>query len=289
MNAGWLGIENGKASLLWRWASPFEPEFVASGNEEVVIRWAAQWPLAEKKEDQRFNMLAGKLVGREADLAFTLRDGDGKMIGEAQVVKAYRQPPVGPAPDLSKIVWGTPWKPLEGGLAGWMPMSSAPNCWSVKDGVLSNRVKKDEKGNVIHGANLQTKRADLEDFRLETDVRVFEGSNSGIYLRGNFEIQVIDSFGKPVDCHNMGALYGRETPSVAAEKKFGEWQHVDITLYKRHVTAILNGVKILDNAPVRGVTGGALSPCVFAKGPLYLQGDHSDADYRNLVITPIVK
>jgi hypothetical protein len=118
---------------------------------------------------------------------------------------------------------------------------------------------------------------------------VLPGCNSGVYLRGIYEIQVLDSYGRRVNCHNMAALYGRITPRVAAEKPANEWQHVDVTLYKRHLTVVLNGVNIIDNAPVLGCTGGAITSDEFVKGPIYLQGDHSDADFRNMVLTPIEK
>ena len=87
----------------------------------------------------------------------------------------------------------------------------------------------------------------------------------------------------------MAAYYGRVAPSVSAEKAPGEWQHVNVTLYKRHITVILNDVKIIDNAPVVGITGGAIDANEFVKGPLYLQGDHSDADYKNMILRPAVK
>ena len=86
----------------------------------------------------------------------------------------------------------------------------------------------------------------------------------------------------------MAAYYGRVTPSVAAEKPAGEWQHVNVTLYRRHLTVILNGTKIIDNAEVTGVTGGALDANEFVAGPLYIQGDHADADYKNMILRPVV-
>ena len=114
-------------------------------------------------------------------------------------------------------------------------------------------------------------------------------SNSGVYLRGVYEVQVLESFGKPLDSHNMGAVYSRITPSVAAERKIGEWQALDITLVDRHVTVILNGRTIIDNQPLLGCTGGALTSDESRPGPLYLQGDHSDIDYRNIVLRPVVR
>ena len=68
----------------------------------------------------------------------------------------------------------------------------------------------------------------------------------------------------------------------AAEKPAGEWQSLDITLCDRHATVILNGVKIIDNQPIYGPTGGAMKSDVFAAGPIYLQGDHGNVAYRNI-------
>jgi hypothetical protein len=76
---------------------------------------------------------------------------------------------------------------------------------------------------------------------------------------------------------------------VSAEKPAGSWQNMDITLCDRHVTVILNGKTIIDNQPVYGPTGGAIISDVFAKGPIYLQGDHGKVLYRNMVLTPIEK
>jgi hypothetical protein len=137
-------------------------------------------------------------------------------------------------------------------------------------------------------ANLRTIR-EFEDFNLRLEVNPPPGCNSGVYLRGIYEVQVLDSFGQPVDSHNMGAIYSRITPTVAAEKPPGEWQTLDITLVDRHVTVILNGTKIIDNQPLQGCTGGALWSDEFRPGPIYLQGDHGPVSYRNIVLRPVVK
>jgi hypothetical protein len=184
------------------------------------------------------------------------------------------------------VKYGTPIPLLNGkDLTGWRLLKEADNGWSVVDGILQNRVSK-EKGK--HFGNLRTD-AEFEDFNLKTEVRTQEGSNSGIYLRGIYEVQIMESFGKPLDSHHMGALYSRITPSVNAEKPIGEWQTLDITLVDRHLTVILNGKTIIDNQPVLGCTGGAMSSDEFKPGPLYLQGDHTNVDYRNMVLTPVVK
>ena len=87
----------------------------------------------------------------------------------------------------------------------------------------------------------------------------------------------------------MGGVYSRITPSVAAEKPAGQWQTMDITLLDRHVTVILNGKTIIDNEPLLGCTGGALWSDEFKPGPIYLQGDHTGVNYRNIVLKPILK
>ena len=164
--------------------------------------------------------------------------------------------------------------------------------WSLEGEVLSNHTGIDPKKTGRGGAgttHLQTKRTDFFDFDLSCDVLVPKGCNSGVYLRGRYEIQVKDSYGRKPDCHNMGALYDLITPSVAAEKPAGEWQHIDLTLYKRHLTVKLNGVKIIDNKPIAGVTPLAIDADEMTPGPILLQGDHSNASFRNMVLTPILK
>ena len=136
--------------------------------------------------------------------------------------------------------------------------------------------------------NIRTER-EFEDFNLTLEARTLKNSNSGVYLRGIYEVQVCESYGRPVDPHNMGAIYSRICPTVAAEKPIGEWQTLDITLVDRHVTVILNGQTIIDNQPVLGCTGGALWSDPLRPGPIYLQGNHSDIDYRNIVLRPVVK
>ena len=196
-------------------------------------------------------------------------------------------------PDPAAAVRGERIDLLKDGLASWK--ASDPKLtmgWSVKDGVLSNYVTADPEKNSRGGSggtHLVTTREDFLDFDLSYDVLVPAKCNSGVYLRGRYEIQVCDSFGRKVDCHNMAALYDLLTPAVAAEKPADTWQHVDLTLYRRHLTVTLNGVRIIDNRPVGGVTPGALDGDEFVAGPILLQGDHSNASFRNMILTKIVK
>jgi len=288
--AGWLGVERQqdgslKSSMLWGGGSPFNLDETKTRQNTLV--------LTRKKKDNKTKKVTIELF--EAICEGPFIKFERKLIDDQGKVKNHdkfngkRIPPHGPAPDLSKLEFGEP-IPLMNGkdLSGWKAMNEkAPNCWSVKDGVLSNRVKGPD-GKKQHGTNIKTEKV-FNDFKLTTEVRVPENGNSGIYLRGIYEIQVAESFGKPKDCHHMGALYGRITPAVSAEKPANEWQTYEITLCDRYVTVILNGKTIIDNQPAMGCTGGAVTSDEFCAGPIYLQGDHTDVDYRNMVLTPIVK
>lgn len=199
-------------------------------------------------------------------------------------------PPMPDKPDLADLRYGKPVSLFNGtDLSGWVLMNpNQANGFSAQNGVLLNDPVQPNNGAHVSYGNIRTER-EFEDFNLKLEVNVPEGNNSGVYLRGMYEIQVVDSYGKPLDSHNMGALYSRITPSQAAEKPAGEWQSMDITLVDRHVTVILNGKKIIDNEPAWGPTGGAMSADVLASGPIYLQGDHGKVSYRNIVLTPIEK
>ena len=213
---------------------------------------------------------------------------EGMSVNETKF-KGWKLPDVGEAPDLSKVKYGKPLELFNGkDLKGWKLLNpKQTNGFKVVDGVLVNDPVRVE-GKRIHYGNICTEQ-EFEDFKLTLEVNVPAHSNSGVYLRGMYEIQVLDSYGKELDSHNMGGLYSRITPSQAAEKPAGEWQTMDITLCDRHVTVILNGKTIIDNQPAYGPTGGAMSADVFKPGPIYLQGDHGKVLYRNMVLTPIVK
>ncbi len=205
-------------------------------------------------------------------------------------IRGAKLPEMGPAPDLSKLSFGEPIQLIKNNndLTGWKLIEDdLKNGWSMKDGVLTNDPAQVEGQDHIRYGNLRTEE-EFEDFNLKLEVNTPPGSNSGVYLRGMYEVQVADSYERPLDWGgSLGAIYTRITPTVKAEKPSGEWQELDITLYKRHVTVKLNGVTIIDNQPVEGATGGAIQSDIHAPGPIYLQGDHTAISYRNIVLTPI--
>ena len=279
MNAGHMIVSrdaDGKpqALVLWRWASPIPMNNVKiDGNK---FSFDHPWGYT----------VSGFVCGSALKGVALTKDG---------VVTAdfegWRNPPIEPA-STKEAKLCQPIDLLANGLDGWELMDAkAKNGWSISEEngvrILSNKLGLKADGSWAGGgANLKTKRSDFYDFNLEYDVRVPAKSNSGVYLRGRYECQVLDSYGKGVDCHNMAAYYGRVCPRVAAEKKPGEWQHVSVTLYKRHLTVVLNGQTIIEDAPVVGITGGAIDANEFVGGPIYLQGDHSDADFKNMILRP---
>ena len=267
-----------KAFVLWRWGSPeWCSDVKVTGNE-----FSLRHPYGQ--------LVRGKVCGDTMCAEIAPCDKTGKATGEYKSFKGWRIAPACPCASTKDAKFGEPIDLLKDGLKGWKSMNAkAKFGWSFKDGVLSNALGLKPDGSWAGGgANLMTKRADFKDFNLEYDVRVPKKSNSGVYLRGRFECQVVDSYGKKLDRHNMAAYYGRVCPIAAAEKAPGEWQHVSVTLYKRHITVVLNGVTIIEDAEITGVTGGAIDADVEAAGPMYLQGDHSDADFKNMILRPAI-
>lgn len=294
-NVGWFGASRSasgewRCNLLWRWASPWQGVDPVERDGVLSFR---QGPPEKAIPGKPYAMVEAKCpLDREDEIVVTWQSysADGSPDGKPVVARGRLIPPPGPKPDLSNIRFGSPVDLLADGLDGWRSLDpDRMNGWSFSGGVLSNRVPRDEKGNVLHPtANIATKRADFYDFTIDYDIMMSKGGNSGLYLRGIYEIQANDTFGRPVDSHNMGALYARIAPSVAVERPAGEWQHVTATIFRRHVTVVLNGIRIIDNEPVYGVTGGALTSNEFVPGPIYLQGDHSDAAYRNMILRPVL-
>jgi len=296
-HAGWLGISesNGRlqGSVLWGGGSPLPFASVkVEGTTLIATRSTGRLKKAgvgRPIPQIELETIRGSLVGDELSLSVEHKIvGTDKVFGQS-ACKGKRIPMPSATPDLKQIKFGEAIQLFNGkDLTGWrLTDPRASSGWSVVDGLLVNRVpEKKEKDK--HYGNLRTDQ-EFEDFNLTLETCVPPHGNSGVYLRGLYEVQVFDSYGKPTDCHNMGAIYGRITPTTNAEKKPGEWQTLDITLVERHATVLLNGVKIIDNQPILGCTGGALTSDEFKPGPIYLQGDHTSIEYRNIVLRPVVK
>jgi len=290
--AGWLGVteKDGKlsASILWGGGSVLKVDGVKVEGGKLVLTRIGR-PQRAATGGGSTETITATVDGDDLKLTMVRKRADGTESGKANFT-GKRQPPLPPAPDLSKVKFGEPIALFNGkDLTGWRLLEpNAANGWSVKDGVLTNNPVQTPGQPRKNYGNIRTDR-EFEDFRLTLDTMVPRGGNSGIYLRGIYEVQVADTFGRRTDSHNMGAIYSRITPGESAEKTAGEWQTLEVTLVDRHVTVILNGRTIIDNKPIEGCTGGALWSDVSKPGPIYLQGDHTGVNYRNIVLRPVVK
>lgn len=297
--AGWLGIENKGSyfdgSILWGGGSVVPLESVYFDGETLNVTRLRK---VDRKDadgkvvrSQNFTeTIIATVSGDTMKLTRIAPKHNGKGISRDTFI-GKRIPALTAKPDLSKARRGKAVKLFNGkNLDGWRltdRSKNSKNGWSVKNGILINNPVQPDGHHISYG-NLRTV-GEFEDFNLKLEVKLGKRNNSGVYLRGIYEVQMTDSFGRGLDSHNMAAVYSRITPSVSAEKPAGQWQTVDITLLDRHITVILNGKTVIDNQPLLGCTGGAITADESLPGPIYLQGDHSGVNYRNIELTPLMK
>ena len=162
-------------------------------------------------------------------------------------------------------------------LNGWVMKPG--NQWAVLDGILTSSKP---------GVNLISEEK-FNDFKLHAEFRYPEGSNSGMYLRGRYEVQIADNIGLEPSSIYFGGIYGLLTPNENVAMKAGEWQTYDITLIGRRVTIVANGKTVISNQNIEAMTGGALDNNEAEAGPIMIQGDHGPVEFRKLEITPLSK
>jgi hypothetical protein len=280
---GWLSVEQDKVELMWGVGSARPLDSFERQNGTLSFDKAIKRPLAPKEEPAVKYRITMTAEGE------AMRGSMQPENGLAVVFSGKKQPPMPPPPDLSKVVFGEPITLFNGrDLTGWRVSNPAKkNGWSARDGFLTNDTPKTDFSAYGEHTNLRTE-AEFEDFQLHIEYRLppETGGNSGIYLRGMYEVQVTHRDSKMQGINGPGAVFGRITPTHNAGKPAGEWDVLDITLVDRHVTVVLNGDKVIDNQPVPGCTGGALKSDVTQPGPIYLQGDHTSVQYRNLILRP---
>ncbi len=176
--------------------------------------------------------------------------------------------------------WGKPIRLFNGkDTAGWwFDNPSAANIWSVKDGVLIS---------TAHGSNIITDRK-FRDFKLHVEFNCKPNCNTGVYLRGRYEVQIADNARQDPPNRQTGSVYGFITPSPMIPLNPGTWHSYDITLIGRTVTVVEDGQTVIDKKEIPGITGDALDSHERLPGPIYLQGAeaHGGFSFRNLVITP---
>ncbi len=262
-------------------------EVVLSGNRTLVGRFVGQGGSARP--------IARVTYGADGTVKFSLPpqwdkgDADlqveGKLVGDK--LSGTMVDPSGAshqwsgvrAPTLRRTTgngWGQPVTLFDGtNMTAWKPLGSETN-WQVVNAVLTSTKP---------GANLATVQT-FTDFKLHIEFKYGKDGNSGVYLRGRYEVQVEDSAGMEPDSHHTGGIYGFLSPNEDAAKPAGEWQTYDITLFGRTVSVNLNNHLVICRQEIPGITGGALDSNEEAPGPIVLQGDHQPVEFRNIVITP---
>ena len=264
----WLEItqESGqlKALLVSRWghARPL-PKIELSHGQLTFVS-------PKDEEDRKDDMVfVGTLSGQKLSGTTSGQDGTPwRWTGER-------------APDLKIRVeptWGKPTSLFNGkDLSGWRP--SDPNAtatWKVENGTLLSPG---------HGPDLITD-AMFEDFKLHVEFNCAPKSNSGVYLRGRYEVQIEDDPVPEGPTMRTGSVYGFLAASPEQPRRPGEWQTYEITLVGRVVTVVQNGQTIIDKQEIPGITGGALDGHEGLPGPIYLQGsEDGHVAFRNITIT----
>ncbi|WP_303317261.1 family 16 glycoside hydrolase [Flavivirga abyssicola] len=228
------------------------------------------------------------IYGDEMQLIANYQLEDGTK--EKETFTGKRLPPLPFKPNLDSIQYDKPPSLFNGkNLEGWeLTNPNQKNGWIVENGIMVNKTPKRSFEPFSKYGNLRTKQ-EFEDFNLKLEVNVPKGGNSGIYLKGRYEVQVVDRDSRMQGIQGIGSVFGRVRASENAGKEGGKWQQYDITLVNQHITVILNGKKVIDNQPIEGATKGALSADDTKSGPIYFQGDHTAVKYKNIILTPVIK
>jgi hypothetical protein len=267
----WLEVTDTGGKLagmfLNRGGSPVPVASIAVNGGELVFQ------LAPGNNNQPGAEFRAKLDG--AKLTGTTK------AGERTVNFVGVRPPKWPASNANGThKYGTPVELFAGKTADafdYQP-GTYPITWKVEDGALTNEPPT---------RNLVSKQK-FFNFRLQAEYKLAEKSNSGIYLRGRYEMQVLADYGQPPEKHGHMSLYAWAAPLVNASKPAGEWQSVDIIIVGNRVTATLNGQKVQDNTEIQAITGGALDANETEPGPILIQGDHTKVWFRKITVTPIL-
>lgn len=259
----WLEVKGNDVRLVGRVSSVHSAKDVKIDGSRLTFS-SSEWFGKPINVDWEFQAARGKLTGTQKRA-----DGvEGKIAGV-------------PAPLLNREMpskWSKP-KPIFNGkdLTGWEPDDASKNNWKAENGELVDGSP---------GANLRT-TGKFQDFKLHIEYNCPDKGNSGVYLRGRYEVQVeYEPPGTDDKFHSMGAIYGFLAPSVEIPRRPGNWETYDVTLVGRTVTVVRDGIKTIDSQEIPGITGGAIDSHEAKPGVIYLQGDHTgNMRFRNITIS----
>jgi hypothetical protein len=247
---------------LWGHATPTGEIRIKGGDVEVAVPTDEGFPQGTQ--------LQGRLSG-------------GRLVGAATAPNGASWSWSGrPAPALERTEapkWGKPIRLFDGkDLAGWtFADPTQASSWSVEDGTL-----------VKHGRGSELVTIpEFRDFKLHVEFNCGPMANSGVYLRGRYEVQIETNAAQEPPNRRMGSVYGYIAPEPSLPATPNVWQSYDITLVGRTVIVVHDGRTIIDHREIPGITGGALNTDEGSPGPIYLQGvEDGRVAYRNIVLTP---
>lgn len=262
----WLEVQHsGTSTLIGRFVYAFGSarpvSHVKLTGNHFVFSIPPQWEPGTAYMEFEGDFAAGMLVG-----TMTYTDGKKYNFTGTRAPSLHRD---------TEPVWSTPIVLIgKTDMNEWHAMGN--NQWKVADGILISSKS---------GSNLVTNKT-FSDFKLHVEFKYPKGSNSGVYLRGRYEVQIVDSKGMEPWNDQFSAIYGFLPPNEMVAKSADEWQTYDITLVGRTVTVVANGKMVICNTVIPGITGGALDSKEGEPGPILIQGDHGPIEYRNIIITP---
>jgi hypothetical protein len=284
-NVYWLKVEEEGGQLtglfLNRTGSPGRLAVVKVENGELVFQGRGREG-APGGPEYRARLENGRLVGYHLQPQGGRRGADPSQPPPAprRIEWVGTRPPAWPAANANgRHTYGAPVVLFDGKSLDAFDVQFPNRAlgWTVADGVAQN-----EKG-----ANNLVSKQKFTDFRVELEYKLGAESNSGLYLRGRYELQIFDDAGQEVRTTGHAAIYGHTPPKVNASKPIGEWQTLDAVIVANRVTVTLNSQRVHDNQVIEGITGGALDNNELAPGPLMIQGDHMGVWIRKIVVTPI--
>ena len=281
--AWWLEINGaGTASPSGKFVTAFNGDMnviqeIAIDGDTLQFGWRRNAARPDETPRMVHMIYKAKLVGDKLEGTF---ENEGQQHPPLQWT-GVRAPAIA---DRDDGTWreGAPVKLFNGkDLTGWkLAEPDRPSGWSVVDGCLASPGGR--------SANLISEQK-FWNFKLHLEYKVAAHSNSGVGLRARYEVQILEDYGRPAGTHSNGALYARIAPAENASKPADEWQAYDIRLVGRQVTVVLNGKKLIDKGEIEGLTAIAVDSNEAEPGAIYLQGDHGTVQFRNMVVTPLVK
>jgi hypothetical protein len=269
----WLELseKNGKVTSLfvgrWGHARPL-PKVEISGDKLTMVS-----PKAEEgdKKDMEYH---GTLSGDTLSGTVNSPDDDSTWHWTAQRAPSLKE--------TREPKWGKPVELFNGkDLTGWkMTDPNAKSVWKVENGILIS------PGNGPELINDQK----FHDFKLHVEFNRGEQANSGIYLRGRYEVQIENESESEPPSHHSAGVYGFLAPDHELPRISGQWETYDITLLGRTITVMYNGKPVINHQEIPGITGGALDSHEAEPGPIYLQGsEKGHISFRKITVTPAEK